>query len=124
MTYIYVASPYSSPSCLVRHERYHAVKRYMSILFKENRAAYSPIMHWHQCALDHELPIEHEPWKLQDEVMLIKAGQMHVLALPGWDESRGVQSEIKLWQSIFGEPHLVRPEHIYNVQSTQSLSRR
>lgn len=101
MSFIYVASPYFSPSCLIRHERFHFVKWYMAQLFKERRAAYSPIMHWHQCSVDYDLPSDYEPWLEQDKAMLMSASHLHVLTLDGWQDSRGVQAEIRLWESTF-----------------------
>jgi uncharacterized protein DUF1937 len=122
--FIYVASPYSHPLEFVRQQRYHEVMRYMVKLFKDNKPAYSPIMHWHHAAEYHNLPVDHEFWRLQDEVMLDSARHLHVLALPGWEDSRGVQSEIRRWRGLFGEPVIIEGP-LYDVpdSTAQSLSR-
>jgi hypothetical protein len=95
-SYIYVASPYSSPSKLILRDRFHAVLDYTAHLLQGRFWCYSPIVHCHELALYHDLPKDFAFWKEYNEAMLGQAEEMHVLALGGWKDSIGVEAEINL----------------------------
>jgi len=96
---IYVASPYSSPYANVAHDRYIATMEYCASLVKQQQFVFSPIVHWHPCALYCELPTDFHYWKEYNFYMLLLSDQLNVLTLDGWKESIGVMGEIAFAQS-------------------------
>lgn len=93
--YIYVASPYSDPDPDVRADRYFRVLKHTAELIAEGRPAYSPIVHFHDMAIRHDLPYDFHFWKRVNASMIQGCEELHVLRLPGWEESKGVAFEIE-----------------------------
>jgi hypothetical protein len=73
--------------------RYLAVMEACAHLFRQGIAVYSPILHWHQCAIMHKLPHHAEPWEVQNFDLLHKADEVAILQIEGWEESKGLRSE-------------------------------
>lgn len=67
--------------------------RYTAHLLRKRHWCYSPVIHCHELALIHDLPTDAFYWRDYNEHMLDRAIAMHVLALPGWRKSRGVEHE-------------------------------
>lgn len=92
----YLASPYSDPSPIVRHQRFEAACRVAGRLMKQGVCVFSPIAHSHpieQC-FDDGVKEGHAFWLQQDFAVLEKCAKLIVLTLPGWEASRGVAAEI------------------------------
>ena len=92
---IYVASPYSDPSPVVREHRYECVSHFVGLGLKVGHIMYSPIVHCHEIALKQSLPTDAEFWGKYNFGMLRLASELLVLCLPGWEVSKGVAKEIK-----------------------------
>lgn len=99
-TFIYVASPYTSPKRTETEARYIAVRDYTAKLIQEGYPAFSPIVHCHELACFHNLPTDFEFWKKYNFAMLRGASELQVLALPGWEASIGVQGEIAFAEEL------------------------
>lgn len=91
--YIYLASPYSSPSPWVREQRYFEAMRCMTHHLKEGHAIYSPIVHCHELAKIADLPKDAEFWKKYNFTMLASATALWMLLLEGWENSKGCREE-------------------------------
>ncbi len=91
----YVASPYTSDHPIEMQERYFNVRDFCAYCANEGLLVYSPIVHWHSIAEEHDLPKDHNFWLNQDRAMIIAAQGIMVLMIDGWKDSRGVQDEIK-----------------------------
>lgn len=91
---VYLASPYSHPSPEVRQARYEAACRATATLMRWGFHVFSPIAHSHGPAL-YGLPGDWEYWQAFDLAMLEKCDRFAVLRLDGWQESRGVEAELK-----------------------------
>ena len=92
----YLACPYTSPSGFVRAMRYHAVNRaFVHIMEHQGWNVFSPITHSHPV---HELGLAGNwtYWKKVDTDYLKLSKRLVVLTLEGWQESVGVQAEIKI----------------------------
>jgi len=98
----YVAIPYTDVDEKIREYRFDLVNLYMARLAKEGVVAFSPISMMHPVAL-HGLPTDWEYWKKFDTEFLRVCSDMHVICAPGWEESVGVQAEIKIMEE-FGKP--------------------
>lgn len=92
---IYVASPYSHPSATVREGRFRAACEATATLLREDRLAYSPIVHCHPLA-GCGLPGDWAFWASHNEAMLERCTALHVLQLPGWQASRGIAEEVQI----------------------------
>ncbi len=96
---IYVTSPYIAHTSdeelkkEIEQARYEAVARHVSLLAEEGLVCYSPINHWHPVATCYDLTGDSDYWKKQNREMLIRAGKMQIYALPGYQESKGLEFE-------------------------------
>lgn len=102
MSFAYLASPYSHPEKEVRQERFRAACKAAAQLMEGGRGVFAPIPHSH--------PIEefvntnnHDFWMRQDYPLLIAANELVVLMLPGWEQSKGVAEEIRVFK-LLGRP--------------------
>lgn len=97
MTLVYLASPYSHPSPLVKAQRFEAVCRVAGRLMKKGVCVFSPIAHSHPIEQHFEdgSPEGHDFWLRQDFAILERASKLMVLKLDGWEASRGVAAEIE-----------------------------
>jgi hypothetical protein len=94
MSFIYLASPYTHPEESIMLSRFYQAVDFCAWAFKKGLYVYSPIVHWHPVATIRELPKDYMPWEKQGEVMMNSSRALWVLCLPGWEQSRGVLSEI------------------------------
>ena len=92
---IYLASPYSHRDPVIRDQRYLAACRATVRLLLAGQTVFSPIVHGH-ALVAFGLPTDWEFWARHDEQYLRRCQELIVLAIPGWDESEGVQNEIEL----------------------------
>lgn len=96
---IYIASPYSHPNPEVRHQRYKAVHNYAAWLMQQGNVCFSPIVYGHEFARIGKAQTDHLWWKEFNEHMLRNSKLMHVLQLPLWGSSKGIQHEIDFAES-------------------------
>lgn len=108
MSYVYLASPYSSNDAWVRHNRYEQVCHALSIIAEQSIPTYSPIACWHPIAVNYRLPKDHVFWKKQDESFLLHSTEMWVLQLKGWESSEGVAAEIEFCKQEGLDVHYVK----------------
>jgi hypothetical protein len=99
---IYLASPYTHPNPAVREQRFDAACAVAAMLLREGHLVFSPIAHSHPLTR-FGLPLEWDFWERYDRHHLERCESVLVLMLDGWEESRGVQAEIALAQSL-GKP--------------------
>jgi len=95
--YWYLASPYSKYPHGREAAYVEAVKN-VSLFYKNpdcrNTVVFSPIAHTHPMSTIGGVEGDHDFWMRIDYPMLDKACGLIVLKLEGWEESRGVNSEI------------------------------
>lgn len=107
---IYIASPYSHPSEGVRAIRYKTALRYCTRMTREGVMTYSPIVYTHHMlSVDPDLPFEFEFWNDFNEKMIAAADSVRVLTMNGWEQSRGIASEIAFASSIMMPIDYVNP---------------
>jgi len=113
VSYIYLASPYTHSDEKVMEDRYNAVVDAVAFLTNGKYHVYSPILHFHPVAVKHSLPRDAEFWRESNEIMLYPAGLMYVLAIPGWDESKGVRHEIMIARQLETSIRLMNPDETF-----------
>lgn len=93
---VYLACPYSHPDLKVREMRFHASNRAAAKLMQAGEMIYAPISHTHPIAVDGDLPRGWDFWERYDRAVLSCCHKLVVLQEPGWQQSTGVQAEIKI----------------------------
>ena len=95
MKKIYLACPYSHKDKKVRQWRVEKVDKKAAELMMAGNLVFSPLSHSHPiseyCDVD---PCDHDFWLRQDLWVLEICDEMHILCLPGWEKSKGIQTEI------------------------------
>jgi hypothetical protein len=115
--YIYVASPYTKyPEGLDKaHEH---VCLLTAELVKGGMSVYSPIAHSHPVAIHGGIdPKDHSLWMAQCRAMMEAATACIVLTMDGWQDSKGVQMEIKYFDEadkplLMVDPKLLMGGHV------------
>lgn len=102
--FIYIASPYSHERESVMENRYKQVMWYTLGLLKRRQWCFSPILHCHEIAKQFSLPRDVKYWMNYNFAMLSAARELHVLCLPGWQDSVGVSSEVAFWRNACERP--------------------
>jgi nucleoside 2-deoxyribosyltransferase len=99
VTMIYLASPYSDPDPAVREQRFQAACWAAAALLRAGHIVFSPIVHCH-VLVEHGLPTDWAFWQHADREHLKRCDEVVVLMLDGWEESAGVQAEIRTAQDL------------------------
>ncbi len=99
--YIYLASPYTHEDVLVREIRFlEAVRATAYILNKLHVNAFGTIVHSHPIATRYSMPVEWEFWADYDQAMISHSAEIWVVAIPGFTNSMGVQTELKIARKL------------------------
>ena len=95
-TLVYLACPYSDERRDVRVERFEKANWASAHLMSKGEHVFSPISHTHPIAEAGGLPLGFDYWEAYDRAVLDCCKAVYVLTLPGWQESVGVQAEIRI----------------------------
>jgi len=97
---IYLASPYSHASSVVREDRYNEALQCTQWLVENRFLVFSPIVHSHH--VGQKISGKVDPkygwgyWKEFDTEMITRCDEIWILVIPGVLESVGVKAEIKI----------------------------
>jgi hypothetical protein len=94
---IYLACPYSHKDKTVREQRVALANRIAGDLMERGHLVFSPLSHSHPISetMDNIDACDFGFWLEQDLTFLVDwADEIWVLALKGWDKSRGVETEV------------------------------
>ena len=97
---IYLASPYSHESPIIRTLRFMQTREYVSTWLRHGVPLFSPIVYCHQF-VDMGFGTSAEAWHDFNYEIAQRAGALWVLKLEGWKSSRGVAEEID-WFTMRG----------------------
>ena len=93
---IYLASPYTHPDLLTRMARYDAACAYLMGLIAAGVEVFSPIVYFHPLNLHPDFrDKDHAFWIARCMPYLLSARELHILALRGWEESKGIEIEME-----------------------------
>ena len=104
---VYIASPYTDSSLIVRELRARSAARYAAQLCHNGTHCFSPIAHGHAFT-EFDVPLDFAFWKAFNARFLSLCDEMHVLMLQGWEKSAGVTDEIECYARA-GKPILYIP---------------
>lgn len=96
---IYLACPYSHPLDGVRKARFSAANIAAARLMAEGHVVYSAISMSHPIAVENGLGLDWDYWRPNDVYFIGICDKLVVLKYPGWEESEGVASEVRLAKS-------------------------
>jgi hypothetical protein len=97
---VYLATPYSHNDLKVMQYRFEQVTIVSGKLIKHGIINFSPITQSHEQALRVKLPTDWDFWKTVDTEFLHRCDKLYVLALPGWQTSKGVTAEIQIMKEL------------------------
>ena len=97
---IYLAVPYSHPDPRVRLGRFVAVNRVAASLMRQGFLVFSPISHGHPICAEGDLPGDWQYWEHFCRAILKICKRFVVLQLDGWENSVGVQNELRLAREL------------------------
>jgi hypothetical protein len=97
---IYIASPYTSDlkgtfGLDLQRTRFEAAAAFSLKMMSEGFNVFSPIVYGHTLAMIGRLPTDAQFWWQYNIDYLRHADGIFVLRLPGWDQSKGMQAELR-----------------------------
>lgn len=107
---MYLASPYTHESEEVLEQRFRAVTQAAGYLCAQGHIIFAPITAYHPIAVQYGLPRDWEYWKKIDTHYIKTHTHLGVLMLPGWQESNGIQHELKLAEKYNKIIYLIKPQ--------------
>jgi hypothetical protein len=93
---IYLATPYTHPDPAMQQRRFELVTAAAAFLCEQGHAVYSPITHGHPIGDAASEEIHLDVWKVCERLIMPVCSQLAVLLTWGWEESKGVNREMKL----------------------------
>lgn len=113
--YWYLASPYSKYTTGIE-EAWSEVCRQAALLIENKIPIYSPIAHTHPIALFGKIdPYAHAVWLPADLPLMQRAKGLIVCMMQGWEESYGINEEIKEFKAA-GKPIVyMTPGEVPNI---------
>lgn len=107
MSYIYLASTYSleaptntEEGRLKRERRYQEALRATVEFTKRGEVIFSPIVHSHPMAIEHNLDGDFDFWENIDYAFIDSCTKIRVLAYDNWQKSKGITKELEYARKI------------------------
>lgn len=114
---IYIASPYTHHDKKIQEKRYVDTRRFCAESLRDGYNVFSPIVHWHEASIYHDIPGHYETFREYSQSAILACDCVWVLALDGFDESRGVNEEIAFAREngkhvVYVYPSWAKPEGV------------
>lgn len=98
-SYWYLATPYSEYAAGIQQAAEDAC-RAAALLIRHGVPVFSPIAHSHWIAIHGDIePTRHDLWLPADAPLMGAACGLIVVRMPGWEQSYGVDQEIKAFRA-------------------------
>lgn len=107
---IYLASPYSHPDPVIKKTRFLLAEQCTASLMNQGVLVWSPIVMCYDITQKFDLPDDAEFWKRYNYDFIRRSDGIYVLDIEGWQESKGVQMEIKLAEAMLLPIGFVNPD--------------
>jgi len=112
--FIYVAAPYSSASRVVIAKRMERVNKYCASLLTRGHDILSPLTVGHTLVGSNKLIPESGEFWLDFCVPMLRASkEVHILTLDGWEDSLGVNAEMKIAEHLGLDIVLIEPGELF-----------
>jgi hypothetical protein len=112
---VYLATPYTHNNPEIKEKRFQIVNEVAGYLINKGEIVFSPISQNHPIAKCCNLPGDCEYWLEFDKTFLEICCKLYVLTIEGWEESKGVQAEIKIAEENGIEIEYINYEEIINA---------
>ena len=99
-TFKYLASPYSHPDPEIRERRFKEICKIASVLIMGGNVLFCPISMSHPIQEYGHTKSTWEFWEAIDTKFLELSDELLVITMDGWEESIGVQAEIKIARDL------------------------
>jgi len=109
MKKIYLACCYTHEDPRVMDDRAEQIMKKAAELIREGYFVFSPITHSHEMAKQYDLPTTFEYWAAANHSMIDWCDTVAVLKLEGWEDSRGVDDEIRYAHLKHKKVILIKP---------------
>lgn len=119
--FIFLAAPYSSTTPGLQEAREATITEVTARLMRRGQVVYSPITYGYAIAHRHELPHDAEFWITLNNAMLSSATALYVLTLHGWEQSWGVNHEMKFARDRSIPIYLIDPNTLTPVLQKVSV---
>lgn len=106
MQLVYVSAPYTHSDSAVIEKRMQVVSEYQAFRAYQGILTVSPLEK-HFILKYRDLPGDYAFWGNLSKCMLRRCDKVHVLTMPGWEQSVGVQDEIRLAKDLNMEIYYV-----------------
>ncbi len=93
---IYLGLPYTHKDPSIEDFRADVSDIIAADLFVQGYIVFAPISSWHHIARKHDLPGDYHSWEELNRVFMHKCEKLLIITLPGWEDSVGVNAEMKL----------------------------
>jgi capsule polysaccharide modification protein KpsS len=93
---VFIISPFTHEDDSIVQQRVELTETYVANLIKQGLTVQSQIAMLYYLTTKHDIPITYDFWRKYCHQMLEACEQVHVLCLDGWEQSVGVDDEIKL----------------------------
>jgi hypothetical protein len=102
---VYLAGPYTAKGeqaltdlrkQLTQGARFNMLTKFAAQIMAAELLVYSPITHSHPMTLHEALPGTWAYWERMDREMLSICSELWIMKLDGWEESEGLQHEIRI----------------------------
>lgn len=94
-SYIYLASPYTSPDKKVQEDRFYQVVKITAAMSAKGEVVFSPIVHSHPLHVIAGLGGDWAFWSAIDYCFIDNCEKIVVAKMDGWDRSVGVKAEVE-----------------------------
>lgn len=119
---IYLSSPYTHIYPEVMQARYEFTMEITAYLIKLNYVIFSPIVHCHVLAEQHNLPKDFIFWQSYNESVIDSCSGFMIAVIAGWSKSIGVHSEYE-FAVAEGKPiSMITPLFAGKYEITDELS--
>ncbi len=110
---IFVAAPYGNPDLMVVEVRVFQIMEYCGKLLEKGESCISAVIFGHPIIkLNKNVRVDWKGWKALCSTLIVASTELHVLMLNGWENSIGVQEEIKLAESLGIKIIYIKEENI------------
>lgn len=93
---IYLAIPYTG----MEESSFLTANKVAGKLMKEGHIVFSPISHCHLIAKEYKFSKGFGFWRDYDTSFIEWCDELHVICIPGWNQSEGVTAEIKIARKL------------------------
>jgi len=99
MKLIYLACPYSG-SKEVTEARMVSFCKAVAVLQKQGLFVISPLFMHYVLPYDSSLGNDWEFWKTYSRELIVRADELYILCIDGWDKSTGIKAEIEIAREL------------------------